>query len=265
MIETELKIHLEAKLLEINKIIGKEYGSVHDIGVLAGTSGLALFKFYYARYTGNKEEEDKGEEILTEAFNKINNDYARPTFCVGIAGAGWAIEHLIAEDFVEMESDDLLEVLDVYLYQMMGLEADPFYFDFLHGALGIAFYFLSRYENTNSEELKSRYGSYLQKVIDTLERTAILEGSTAKWRSIIDREKKTPGYNFSLSHGMSSIINFLSRLTDVNEVQPKAESLLAKAVNYIVSNENIDPEKKHYFPDFIHEDNTVQQGGRLAW
>lgn len=265
MIETELRTRLESKLLEINKVLDERPAPQPHIGILAGLSGLAVFKFYYARYTGNRALEDDGEELLNEAFEMINNEYAVPTFCSGIAGAGWALEHLSDEDFIEIDTDELLSALDVYLYQMMYLEAEEFYYDFLHGALGIAFFFLKRYENTSSETLRETYHDYLNQVLDTLEKQAIVEGTTAKWRSVTDREKKTRGFNLGLSHGMSSIINFLSRLNRQEAFTHRAEPLLSKAVNFIISMENIDPDPKYYFPDFVEKDDEIRSSGRLAW
>jgi len=201
------------KLEEISSILSDNYKTTEHVGVLSGLSGISLFQFYYAKLTEEESHADMGVEMISLVIEKINEGYSFPTFCTGIAGAGWAIELLREEEFVDIDSDDLLSGLDDYLslaIKQMG-EEDNFY-DFLHGVVGIGFYFFKRYQSTKSLELKNRYKAELLGVIASLRRTAKKEDDTMRWESNLNQSEGLKGFNLSLSHGIASIINFLSRL-----------------------------------------------------
>ena len=172
------------KLAQIESILSSVSSTDknEDIGVLAGNSGIALFHFYYAKLLQDESKADIGEEILAEVIGSINEGYSFPTFCSGIAGGAWVFELLKEEEMIDLDTDDLLSGLDDYLLQAirhMGT-TDNFY-DFLHGVMGIGFYFLKRYQNTESTELKEGYKKILLEVISVLDTTAIKEDHTAKW------------------------------------------------------------------------------------
>ncbi len=90
---------LKEKLSTISKIIKDNYTEESHLGMLSGLSGLALFQFYYSRFVDNDEFSAIGLEILTRCIDKINDGYNFPTYCTGIAGMGWLLEHLKEYDF----------------------------------------------------------------------------------------------------------------------------------------------------------------------
>jgi len=107
---------LEIKLSEISKILEKKYKDLEDIGILGGISGILLFQFYHSKFLNVDRHADISIEILSACISKINNGYSSPTYCSGIAGFGWVLDHLKQENFVELNNDDLLSELDAYLY-----------------------------------------------------------------------------------------------------------------------------------------------------
>jgi len=147
------KTELENKLYEINTIITSNYKDLKHLGVLAGLSGISLFKFYYSKYLDIDEHADFGVELLSTCIDSLNEGYNFPTFCTGIAGFGWVFDHLEQEEFMDADADVLLPQIDDYLHKTMLMDIDKGNYDFLHGAIGNALYFLNRYRNTNSAEV----------------------------------------------------------------------------------------------------------------
>jgi len=103
---------LENKLKEIDAILQQDYNKVENIGVLDGSSGIALFHFYYFKLKGQELNADIGVDIISSVIDKINEGFNMPTFCSGVAGAAWVIELLKEEDFIDLDTDDLLSDLE---------------------------------------------------------------------------------------------------------------------------------------------------------
>ncbi|GAA0715258.1 hypothetical protein GCM10009430_09470 [Aquimarina litoralis] len=254
------------KLEKISAILSENYTDNQHVGVLSGISGIALFQFYYAKFTDNDAHADVGVDMISTVIEKINEGYSFPTFCTGIAGAGWTIELLDDEGFIDIDSDELLADLDAYLSSailQMG-EKDKFY-DFLHGTIGIGFYFFKRYQNTKSETLKANYKLKLLELIDSLKRTAIEEGDTMRWETSISKETAIIAANLSLSHGMASIINFLSRLVRYDDFRDQVMPILQKATQFILKYENNDMSCSSSFPSWVYDGMEKSSQERLAW
>ncbi len=254
------------KLHQIEEILSKTKPRGEHIGVLAGASGRALFHFYYAKFMQTEANADMGAEILSSIIEQINEGYTYPTFCTGIAGAAWTIELLREEEMVDIDSDELLSGLDEFLVQSVeqfGKEDN--YYDFLHGVMGIGFYFLKRYQNTASDILKKSYKKILLEIISTLDATAIKKGDTAKWEVYLIKEEKLKGYNLSLSHGMMSIINFLSRLAAYKEFYPEVEKLMKDAIHYVLGFEDASISSSSLFPSWVYDGMKVDSSARLGW
>lgn len=265
MIDATLKNQLEAKLDEIDTIVKTNYQQSKEIGALSGLAGLAIFEFYYSRYKNVPESADAAEEMVTIAFDQINEGFNIPTFCAGIAGLGWALQFLAVQDFIEIDCDEFLVDLDDFLIESMDIDVEQNFYDFLHGMLGIAFYYLYRYQHTSSTELRARYRQVLSNTIQKLKDTAVVEKDSAKWESYLIRESQTRGYNLCLAHGAASIVNFLSRLAGDENFTAEATDLLKKSVTYLLSLENSMDEEKCTFPDWEYLNGVLQQSGRLAW
>ena len=82
-----LESQFREKLKEICEVLDRETSKNKEIGVLSGTSGVALFQFYYSRFLDDDIHADKGVETITKMVEYINSGFNYPTFCTGIAGA----------------------------------------------------------------------------------------------------------------------------------------------------------------------------------
>ncbi|MBQ4818849.1 lanthionine synthetase C family protein [Aquimarina sp. MMG016] len=262
----DLKNRLKDKLEEIAAILLHHKHSYNSIGVLGGSSGIALFHFYYARYKDDNHYDDKGSDIITETFSLIQEGFSYPTFCDGIAGACWALEVLKEEQYIELQEDIITPELDEYLLDKMHEDLQKGYYDFLHGATGYGYYFLKRYQNITSAALKKRYKTYIHQLITFFKDTAIQSDTGIWWQSEIKvGEEKFNGYNLGLSHGVASIINFLSRLSVYPDFSEHTLPLLRPAVNHMLNCKHTNEQFTSSFPNWITEEEPKGYNSRLAW
>nr|WP_315029500.1 lanthionine synthetase LanC family protein [uncultured Chryseobacterium sp.] len=252
-----------AKLQEINNIIKKEISTVNDIGVLAGLSGIALFQFYYSRYLNNNEEiYEDALGTLQLCVEKLNSGYHKPTFCSGIAGFGWTIDHLVQNKFIDLDNDELLSDLDEYMYTVMISGFSLGNIDFLHGGMGYGLYFINRYKSTSSELLKFEYKIKINEFISLLENLAEKDENEYKWATFIGNEKV---YDLGLAHGLSSIIGILNKLYDLPEFRDRVKNMLFGAVDFI-NTVQWDENNISLYPTSISIEGKIDNpNSRLAW
>jgi lantibiotic modifying enzyme len=251
-----IKCLLQSKVEHIANILIDPAIEFNGIGPLAGVSGKALFMFYYSRYTGNSIYADIGEQALARALEIINNDYLYRTYCTGISGFAWTCEHLVRHGFIESEDIAFLNGLKSYLLSSMEYDFAKGNYDFLHGGLGVGYYFMAR-KNNHKE---------IRKLLECLEQTAekMPDGSW-KWKSILNSKKQRMGYNICLSHGMSSIVACMSKLYRQNPELSKAKEILSGAVKYIIR-QQVPQLQISYFPNYsLESDDSILIPSRLAW
>ena len=252
---------LLTKLEEISRILLEKSQVINESGLLAD---MALFQFYYAKFLGNDGLADIGEEILVSSINNIgSNTY--PTYCAGVAGVGWVIDHLSQEGFIEADNDELLSEFDTHLHRIMVSDMETGYYDFLHGAIGYGYYFLQRWKNTSSSVLKEVYQNNLMELVAYLDESSEKDGSHVKWISLRDINSDDQVFNFSLAHGIPSVINFLGRLYEIDFFKPKVEEMLRGGVDYILNFMSSDSDEISLFPNWIQSDGNVSGPSRLAW
>ncbi|GAA4275170.1 lanthionine synthetase C family protein [Aquimarina gracilis] len=256
---------LEKKLKEIYDILKDIDVQNEHHGVLAGISGISLFQFYYSKLIEEEEPADHGVDLITKTIQGINEGYTFPTFCTGIAGAGWVIELLNEEEFIDIDNDELLEDLDEFLFRSMKENMKDGNYDFLHGAIGYGYYFLKRYRNTVSADLKNRYKEYLSYLISALKDTSESSDQGTYWKTTLSKEDDLIGVNLSLSHGLSSIVNFLSRVYAYEDFKNEVRDLLVDTVRYIRNQKNDDLGLASLYPSWIHEGMEKNSKSRLAW
>ncbi len=266
-IKNDLKFRLELTLSEINETLRFKYKYEKNIGVLEGLSGIALFQFYYAKYTDNDAYADWGQESLFHIINSINKGYDFPTYSSGLAGVGWTFDHLTQNGFIDMDTDELLSSIDHYLFEVMKKNTAEHNYDFLHGAMGYIYYFLGRFESTINDKLKQRYRLNIKYFLDKLTETVEKDANGFKWLSDIRSKHKTiKGYNLSLSHGMSSIVSILYALTRLNLFKEQCSVLIYKTTSYLL---NCSMAKSDHsfsiFPSWVLPNGQADKNSRLAW
>ena len=229
--------------------------SQKSIGLYSGRAGISLFLFYYARLKGSADIHQQASKILDQIFDQIETTpHPQFSLCTGIAGVGWLVNHLCQQKFMQTDANEMLSDIDEYLYRIALLELNKGHFDFMHGALGIALYFIKR-----------KRQDYLHHLIQALAIIANQDGNGLKWQSVIDHEEGTKGFNIALSHGSSSIVLILCKILQIMPEEENIKTMLTGAVNYILNQEISVEQYGCFFPSLSLESQLELFKTRLAW
>jgi len=230
-----------------------------DIDLIGGKAGIALFWAYYSRFSKSVDLEKKLSPIISEIFQGIRQSYISPTFAGGLAGIGWMIEHLNQNDFIEIDTDSILDSFDEALYPVMLKMMTTGDYDYLHGALGIGLYYLNRKSNPKS-------ALYITELVNELDKHTEHFPHGFTWESRLLREEDEMIYNLSLSHGIASIISVLSSFYEANIDCERISNLVNGAINFLLTNKNDIKLSKYFFPSYIYKNHDYKENlGRLAW
>ncbi len=228
-------------------------------GLLSGTCGISLFLNEYSKVCGKEKYLLLAESHVESALDDVFNDpMPQGSFCNGISGALYLLSYFERQNVFKYNiSCDV----DEYLYSYLKFEIDNNHYDFLHGALGIAYCFLTR----------THHNSYTNKVISEtllfLQSNLILDETkrTSKW--ISKNTKNEDEYNISLSHGMSSIVVFLLKMYQQAEcyVKDGLKLMIENTVGYILMQEIDHNKYGSFFPYVAIESSKSISKSRLAW
>jgi len=227
-------------------------------GLYGGEWGKLLFLCYYAKYKDNPKIMETAEEYTDRLLSHPSLDQLSHTFCDGYAGILYLIEFLKEHELFTIDMEEVETVLENYIINGMRQNFHAGNYDFLHGALGVGYYFLK----------KGKYTQPINELIDFLYDTAEKDSHTKcfKWKSRLNEHGET-GYNIALSHGMTSIALFLAHLIKKGVKNDKISELLENTINYILTQE-IDAEKYgSYFPYQSIEKKDINSDlkSRLGW
>lgn len=253
-----LETAIEKKLTEIVQCLDTVEESKETISLLGGKAGIALFYFYYSRFKNEEKYFNHGYNLLSETFDAINDGFSYHTYCGGIGGVAWTVEHLVQQGFLEANTEEIIGELDAYLHKSMLQDMQQGNYDFLHGAVGNGVYFLSRLQNPNSR-------NYIKELIDELEKQSEKDaGGGIKWLAVLNHEKGTKGYNLSLSHGLASIIVFLSKALEQGIYPEKVTPLLNECMKYMLDQKQDFQKFRSHFPSWICPEEPSSYS-RIAW
>lgn len=259
------KNQLELKLKEINDIIKNGRYEMNNIGLLGGLSGIAIFHFYYSHFSKEEENILLGANILENCVDKINIGPISPSFCNGISGFGWTIDHLESENFIEIDNDSILTSFDTVLKSQMVDGLLHFNYEFMHGATGIALYFLKRFETTKCNELKHKYRKNIHLFISLLSETAERNGNGITWLSNLNEDASEPCSNLGLSHGITGVIAILTKLVVLKDFHYASKLLLKDSINYLLNTMQKNHDTFSLFPNFMEDETSLYKKSRLGW
>lgn len=102
------------KLRSIANILLINIQHIDKLDLWNGKMGVILFYYHYGRYIDKSFYEDVADSILDLVIETVSRS-AQPDNYDLLSSVGIGIEYLLAQHFVESDSDDLLEDLDKYL------------------------------------------------------------------------------------------------------------------------------------------------------
>lgn len=224
-------------------------------GLYNGEFGSLIFLSYYSKYKNDSNLETTIHCYVEKLLENLVKCVSSHTFCSGYSGVLYLFDFLKDENLLYIDYKESQSMIEDYIILSMERDISDNNYDFLHGVLGCGYYFL-----------KNNNDNVIQCIIDFLFDISIFieKKNTICWKSKIDGKGKK-GYNIALSHGMASIILFLSCLIDKGIKNEKIYKLLHGGINYILSQE-IDVNKfGSFFPSQSLENGDSISRSRLAW
>ena len=258
-----LEAHATGKLNSISDYFKSDFledKAQQSISLLNGRASTVLLQSMLFLAWGDVRLKLQAEENLEFIVNKIENGNGfLPTHCNGISGLGWLflflnevkVLHLDVDTFLE----DLDQILEIELKKMLRSNE----FDLLHGAMGIAVYFLRR----NRLDLVSDV------VYKLRENAQIFEDET-KWirydRYILFEDI----YDFGLAHGNAGILYFLTKCLKNNVVPEVCKHLIRGSLNFFKNNVQDPAIAGSFFPSSVKVSEYIFKSpantrSRLAW
>lgn len=232
-----MKTQTTEKLKQLSEIIGGQEVNPYSAGSLyAGAPGIFLFRLYYQRFLDEPNEtlEENLIELISDQIQKAIN---ATSFCNGIVGFAWFIDHLKAEGFVDLD-DDLLADFDEVAFETAKADFENQNHDFMHGALGNMFYLACRYERAESSK------QYMAPLFDLLLKASSEDKNGIYWIEtpimLDDTEVGQEIINLHLSHGQASKIMVLTKMVAAGF--DAAKPALQKAINYLMAQELVNQE-----------------------
>ncbi|WP_336958871.1 lanthionine synthetase LanC family protein [Chryseobacterium contaminans] len=221
-----------------------------NYGLLTGYIGHMIFLSEYSKIQPEYSKAING--YIDRFYSDIEQEIISPSYSRGISGACLGIGYLHLNNkkpfaFVSKSIDEYLAAeAEEYLSSQN--------FDFLHGAIGIGFYFIERAKEGNKIAIKA-----LKSILENLDKNKISDGKGGV--TFLNFNKVS---DISLSHGLSAILLFLCKLIEIGfSYKNLAHDLSICIVNYILS-QKIDRQiYGSQFPYTSLEDST--KGSRLAW
>ncbi|WP_347219350.1 lanthionine synthetase LanC family protein [Chryseobacterium sp.] len=222
----------------------------NNYGLLTGYIGHMIFLSEYSKI--QPEYSKVVNDYIDHFYSDIEQGIISSSYSRGISGICLGIgyvhhHHKKPFDFVSKSIDEYLsDEVDEYLSTQN--------FDFLHGALGIGFYFIERAKEGNKIALKA-----LKNILKKLNESKI---SNDKGEITFLNFNKVS--DISLSHGLSAILLFLCKLIEIDFPGKNiAHDLSIQIIRYILS-QKID--RQLYGSQFPYTsiENSVK-GSRLAW
>lgn len=227
-------------------------------GLFGGTGGVSLF--YYTLYSATRDvcKLKKAIDYLNDSISRFEEAPFLPTYCSGLAGLA-ALMVLFAKEGVTDYSIGA-EVND-YLLDSLREFLEKKNLDFLHGAIGIATYFVFLLSLFPGDKCAI---SATNLVLEKLSETREVYADSCKW-AFCDGINP-PEYNISMSHGMSAIVCYLSRLLRLKyETDVDIKTLCRSSINFINS-QMIDVERYGSFYPYASLDGADSfRKSRLAW
>lgn len=241
----------EIKNLIFNDIKNKDIDSIQDSGLFSGTFGVILFLAYFVYYNKSLENIKIFSQYLQRCVNRLKHENITFSYCNGISGIINCISLLNRKNMLNIDVSELRKSIDVNMQSILKFSLRNYCYDFLHGGIGIAV------ANIDNPE-------FVNITVQELANNCVKMDDQIKWKSVLDSSGKI-GYNISLSHGMSSIIVYLSEVIKRSIISPELpRELLKGSVKYILSQEMDFSKYGSHYPSLSLEQ-ARKEKSKLAW
>jgi lantibiotic biosynthesis protein len=221
-----------------------------------GQAGTLLFQFLYARYQPAVFDASFMQQSI-EAMTEDALLRGNHTFCSGLSGVHWLYTFLYNNGLLETADWEFLCTDDDLLADSAIAMLEQGNYDFLHGALGIAWQLL--YKNPQQRQV------FFDKVFALFDQL-IQKSSHGLFPHYVAVENISypQEVNLSLSHGMTSVLKFCLECYQRRICIDKARLLAENIIRFLQSH-TIPGALKNNFADIVHANGHMTSYNRLAW
>jgi lantibiotic modifying enzyme len=218
----DLQKHLE---VVVDKVFLSSNEKNSEISLLVGISSRSVFLSSLLKY--NPKYVEKCAQLIQKdiayLFEYIAKNEVSPDYVDGIAGFGWVLAYLHENNHLSINEKEVFTELDEHIYQLGINTVRAGNFDLFYGAIGSGNYLIQRAKSSKEarkplKELGKEMMEYIQ-----------AHNSLAMFT-----DKKEDAIDFSLSHGLSSLIVFFSNLVDLGLASTAIKDELKKCCDEIL-------------------------------
>lgn len=251
---------MQDNIVKIERNIWESFGSENRIGLLTGLSGMALF--YSKMYSVYKLDDYliKLTAIVEKVNDILENEPTISTLCSGLAGFGLVLLNL--EDNLIDIDNEYFEAIDAILEEDFKSNNESDHYDFLHGSMGIALYFIERCKTDknpkNIADLNTFSSDLIDKINNNLKEVLISE-------TALESDDKFCVY-FGLAHGVAGYLNFLIYLQkNFKELKAEIGPALKICISFLESYKNFDENSKQFYPNLLLLKSNTIINSRFSW
>ncbi|MFN8406236.1 MAG: lanthionine synthetase C family protein [Sphingobacteriaceae bacterium] len=247
-----------SKLYEIKEELLANPTAIGQENLFGGDLGVSLFFFYYYKLTQDEQNLNIAAALMGNAYDGLeNNPSPHFSFASGVSGLCWATEFVRASDFMEVDTAEIFPDIDPIVSNYMLGEMQRGNYDYMHGSLGAALYFLKKNFNPTIHE-------NITAIIEQL--SMMDDNGKQKWNYHYKEGQLEECTNLGLSHGIPSILVVLLKAYKLHINPEKSKNLLDGIVAYLLDHVQDPTIHKAYYAYAISEaDTEIDRDTRLAW
>lgn len=210
---------MEDILKDIFLCLSSQTTNSQPANLFYGKTGKSIFFYCYARYVKNMTIQAIGNTLLDEVSDQMST---LNTLCFdkGVAGVGYALEWLSKNEFIQINTDEILQEIDDGLYKAVVYKKSP-NISLTNGTIGRGLYFLGRANSENFNTHRFRTIMHKECVILLIDEI----------KDILNKDN-TPIYLSKNLSELSAALMFISKMVELNIYPEISEKVLFKLIEF---------------------------------
>lgn len=228
-----------------------------------GALGLALYHYTAFSVFGKPQDTSRAEGLIHHVFNRLNNledSLLQTTYAQGLSGLGYTFNYLSNKKFIDFDIENEFVSVDEFLFNQAINQIRMNRNDFLHGAFGILFYFISRKKSDAIEQ-------FVHQIIEEVHTNLFFQDETVFIRNEVI-ESMRDKINFGLSHGQAGFLLILLQAIEAGYDITLLSELAKKCIVFLLRQRQ-DADTKNmlsFFPVSIEKQSYQPDcNNRMAW
>jgi lantibiotic modifying enzyme len=231
---------------DVLDVLKKDKDILNEQSLFAGKWGALLYLFYYEQFCDSSQ--DNAVKYLQELYQKIDGNFDQNyTFCTGLSGPFWLLQHLNKHGFVALDIEHISADF------ISGAIAQSNYFiaianfDFLHGSAGICNLLTDFAER---EDVRSHLSFFVNNIMISSVTTE--NGQSFPFFYYHTEPASQQGIDaFSLAHGTCALQIVLMKIHQVGIEREKCERLIFKSMDFVLHHEKNGEAEGSLFPAYL--------------